>query len=139
MSYLIDTSVISELVRRQPDDDVAGWFDRVAPDRLHVSVLTLGELRKGVDALPAGAHRDRIGAWLDADLPAWFEDRVLPVDRGVAELWGRLLARVGRPVGAVDSLIAATALRHGLSVVTRNTADFRFPDLDVVNPWDEVA
>ncbi len=139
MSYLIDTSVISELVRRQPYDDVARWFDRVAPDRLHVSVLTLGELRKGVDALPAGAHRDRIGAWLDADLPAWFEDRVLPVDRGVAELWGRLLARIVRPVGAVDSLIAATALRHGLSVVTRNTADFRFPDLDVVNPWDEVA
>ncbi len=84
-------------------------------------------------------RRGRIGAWLEAELPAWFEDRVLPVDRGVAKLWGRLLARVGRPVGAVDGLIAATALRHGLSVVTRNTADFRFPDLDVVNPWDEVA
>ena len=139
MSYLIDTNVISELVRRQPSDNVIGWFDRVTSERLHVSVLTLGELRKGVEALPADGRRERISAWIKTDLPSWFEDRVLPIDRGVAELWGRLLARVGRPVGAVDSLIAATALRHGLSVVTRNVTDFRFPGLDVINPWDEVA
>ena len=139
MTYLIDTNVISELTRKRPSQRVVDWLDEAPADRIHVSVLTLGELRKGVEALPGGARRDRIGVWLEAELPAWFEDRVLPVDRGVAELWGRLLARVGRPVGAVDSLIAATALHHRLSVVTRNTADFRFADLDVVNPWDEVA
>ena len=136
MTYLIDTSVISELTRKQPSQRVVDWLDGMPADRLHVSVLTLGELRKGVAALPAGARRDRIDAWLAADLPAWFEDRVIPIDGDVADVWGRMLAQTGRPVGAVDSLIAATALRHGLRVVTRNTAAFRFPGLAVENPWE---
>ena len=136
MTYLIDTSVISELTRKRPSQRVVDWLDEVPADRIHVSVLTLGELRKGVAALPAGAQRDRIGGWLDVDLPAWFEDRVLSIDGDVAEVWGRMLAQTGRPVGAVDSLIAATALRHGLRVVTRNTTDFGFPGLAVENPWD---
>ena len=135
MTYLIDTNVISELTRKRPSERVVKWLDGMPPDRLYVSVLTLGELRKGVAALPAGARRDRMGAWLDADLPAWFEDRVFPIDGDVADVWGRMLAQIGRPVGAVDSLIAATAMRHGLRVVTRNTADFQFPGLAVENPW----
>lgn len=136
MTYLIDTNVISELTRKRPSQRVVDWLDEAPADRIHVSVLTLGELRKGVAALPAGAQRDRIGAWLDVDLPAWFEDRVLSIDGDVADVWGRMLAQTGRPVGAVDSLIAATALRHGLRVVTRNTAAFRFPGLAVENPWE---
>ena len=136
MTYLIDTSVISELTRKQPSQRVVDWLDEVPADRIHVSVLTLGELRKGVAGLPAGAQRDRIGAWLDVDLPAWFEDRVLSIDGDVADVWGRMLTQTGRPVGAVDSLIAATALRHGLRVVTRNTAAFRFLGLAVENPWE---
>ena len=135
MSFLIDTNTISELVRARPDRRVVEWFDGVAPDMLNVSVLTLGELGKGVELLPAGARKDRIGAWLKTELPAWFEGRVLPIDADVADLWGRLLARIGRPVAAVDSLIAATALKHRLRVVTRNVGDFRFPGIEVVNPW----
>ncbi|MCH9019682.1 MAG: type II toxin-antitoxin system VapC family toxin [Proteobacteria bacterium] len=136
MSYLVDTNAISELVHARPDKRVAEWFDRAAPESLHVSVLTLGELRKGVETLPAGARKERIEAWLAAELPAWFEDRVLPIDAAVADAWGRLLAHSARPVAAVDSLIAATALTHRLRVVTRNVADFRFPGPGVVNPWE---
>lgn len=135
MSYLIDTNAISELLRARPEPRVAEWFDRAAPESLHISVLSLGELRKGVESLPAGARRERIGAWLEVELPEWFEDRVLPIDAGVADLWGRLLGGIGRPVAAVDSLIAATALRHRLRLVTRNVEDFRFPGLEVVDPW----
>ena len=136
MSYLIDTNVISELTRKRPSQRVVDWLDGTPADRLHVSVLTLGELRKGVAALPAGARRDRMGAWLDVDLPAWFEDRVLSIDGDVADVWGRMLAQIGRPVGAVDSLIAATAMRHGFRVVTRHSAEFRFPGLAGENPWE---
>ncbi len=135
MSYLIDTNAISELLRARPEPRVAEWFDRAAPESLHISVLSLGELRKGVESLPAGVRRERIGAWLEVELPAWFEDRVLPIDAGVADLWGRLLGRIGRPVAAVDSLIAATALKHRLRLVTRNVEDFRFSGLEVVDPW----
>ena len=135
MSYLIDTNAISELLRARPERRVTEWFDRAAPESLHISVLSLGELRKGVESLPAGVRRERIGAWLEVELPAWFEDRVLPIDAGVADLWGRLLGRIGRPVAAVDSLIAATALKHRLRLVTRNVEDFRFPGLEVVDPW----
>lgn len=135
MSYLIDTNAISELARARPDRCVTEWFDRVEPESLHISVLTLGELRKGVESLPAGARKNRIGSWLEMELPAWFEDRVLPIDAGVADVWGRLLGRIGRPVAAIDSLIAATALRHRFRIVTRNVEDFRFPGLEAVNPW----
>ncbi len=135
MSYLIDTNAISELLRARPERRVTEWFDRAAPESLHISVLSLGELRKGVESLPAGVRRERIGAWLEVELPAWFEDRVLPIDAGVADLWGRLLGRIGRPVAAVDSLIAATALKHRLRLVTRNVEDFRFSGLEVVDPW----
>ena len=137
MSYLIDTNAISELVRARPDRHVTEWFNRVAPESLHISVLTLGELRKGVEALPSGARKDRVGAWLDTEMPEWFEDRVLPIDADVADIWGRLLGQIGCPVAAVDSLIAATALKHRLRVVTRNVGDFRFPGLEVLNPWED--
>jgi predicted nucleic acid-binding protein len=135
MSYLIDTNAISELARARPDRRVTEWFDHVEPESLHISVLTLGELRKSVESLPAGARKNRIGSWLETELPAWFEDRVLPIDAGVADVWGRLLGRIGRPVAAIDSLIAATALRHRFRIVTRNVEDFRFPGLEAVNPW----
>ena len=136
MSFLVDTCVLPELVKPRPSRQVSEWFDAAPPDTLFVSVLTFGEIRKGVEKLPDGRRRTRIVAWLETDLPMWFEDRVLPIDAGVADEWGRLMARPGN-IPAIDSLIAATALRYRLAVVTRNEADFATTGVDLLNPWKE--
>lgn len=135
MSYLLDTNVVSELVRTRPSRALVTWFEAVPDSALHLSVLTLGEIRKGVETVTEGARKQKLRLWLEQDLPAWFEDRLLPVDAAVADRWGRLVAAAGRPVAAIDSLLAATALVHDLRIVTRNAADFRFPGLEVVDPW----
>ncbi len=136
MSYLLDTNVVSELVRPKPSARVLAWFDEVPSSALHLSVLTLGEIRQGVEKLVAGRRRERLRVWLESTLPAWLEDRLLAVDSAVADRWGRLLAEARRPVPAIDGLLAATALHNGLRLVTRNVADFRFPGLEVVDPWE---
>ena len=136
MSYLLDTNVVSELVRPKPDPEVLDWFDRTPDDALHLSVLSLGEIRKGVETLGPSPRREALRVWLEQELTSWFDDRILPVDRGVADQWGILLAHAGRPVPTIDSLLAATALYHGLRLATRNVADFRFDGLEVVNPWN---
>ena len=136
MSYLIDTNVISELARARLDTRVVEWFESTPGSALFLSVLTLGELRKGVERLPDASRRERLRLWLEVDLPAWFGDQLLPVDAAVADRWGRLLAEAARPLPAVDSLLAATALHHDLRLVTRNERDFVYPGLDVVNPWN---
>jgi predicted nucleic acid-binding protein len=99
-------------------------------------VLTIGELRKGVESLSDAKRKEKLRVWLENDLAEWFGERLLPVSVGVADLWGRLLAQVGRPRPAIDSLLAATALHHGLRIVTRNEKDFAFPGLEIVNPWE---
>jgi predicted nucleic acid-binding protein len=135
VSYLLDTNVISELVRTKPSPGVQRWFRDVPDEALHLSVLTLGEIRKGIERLGTGPRREKLRVWLERELPDWFEDRVLAVDAAVADRWGRLLFEVGRPVPAVGSLLAATALHHELRFVTRNKADFDYPGLEVVDPW----
>jgi len=132
---LLDTNVISELARAQPSPRVVRWFGEIPSDALHVSVLSLGEIRRGVERLQASPRRERLRLWLEGELPGWFEDRVLPIDTAVTDRWGRLLVEAARPVPAVDSLLAATALHHRLRFVTRNRADFVFPGLEVVDPW----
>jgi predicted nucleic acid-binding protein len=135
VSYLLDTNVLSELTRPKPSAKVVRWFREVPSEALHVSVLTLGEIRAGVERLAPGARREKLRLWLETELPGWFEERVLPVDTGVADRWGRLVAEAGRSVPAIDGLLAATALHHGLRLVTRNVADFVLPGLEVVDPW----
>ncbi len=135
MSYLLDTNVISELARSSPDANVVAWADRLPPETVHISALTLGEIRKGVESLKDGALRRRLEPWLEHGLSNWFENRILPIDAAVADCWGSLLAQMGRSVPAIDSLLAATALSHGLDLATRNTKDFQFPGLNIVNPW----
>jgi predicted nucleic acid-binding protein len=135
MSYLLDTNVISELVRPKPAKIVLDWFESIPSEALHISVLTLGEIRKGVEQMPDGVRREKLRLWLEHDLADWFGTRVLPVDTPIADRWGRLLAQVGRPVPSIDSLLAATALHHELRLVTRNQKDFDYPGLQVVNPW----
>lgn len=137
MSYLIDTNVISELARPKPAIAVLAWFDNVPTDALHISVLTLGEIRKGIEQMPESARREKLRLWLEHELTEWFGNRVLPIDNTVADRWGRLVAQMGRPVPSIDSLLAATALHYELRMVTRNQKDFDYPGLVVVNPWGD--
>jgi hypothetical protein len=139
MSYLLDTNVISETVRRQRNKLVVGWLEQIPAEALFVSVLTLGEIKKGIERLPDRRRREKLRLWLEHDVPAWFEGRVLPVDLAVADRWGRLLADVGRSVPTIDSLLAATALHHELRLVTGNVGDFNYPGLEVINPWQNAG
>ncbi len=136
MSYLIDTNVISELRRKQPDAHVVAWFERCASQSLYLSVLTLGEIRKGIERLEDPKRRQVLVNWLHVELPTFFLGRVLNVDAQVADRWGRLQGDAGRPLPAIDGLLAATALQHDLTLVTRNVKDFKGLNLDIVNPWE---
>jgi len=135
VSYLLDTNVLSELRRKTPDAAVLEWFTRRPASTLYLSVLTFGELRKGIEGVPDAKRRMALTDWLETDLPAFFAGRILPVDAQVADRWGRLLSAAGRPLPAIDSLLAASAAQHGLSMVTRNSRDFADLGLDVINPW----
>lgn len=139
MSYLLDTNVVSETIRRQQNKLVIGWLEQIPAEALFVSVLTLGELRKGIERLADKKRREKLRLWLEHELPAWFEGRVFPIDLAVAERWGRLLAEVSRSVPTIDSLLAATALHYELRLVTRNAKDFDYPGLEVINPWQNVT
>ena len=135
MSYLIDTNVLSELRRKTPSAGVAAWISPRPPATLYLSVLTLGEIRKGIDALADKARKIKLIDWLETELPAFFTGRILPVDAQVADRWGRLLGAAGRPLPAIDSLLAATALAHDLILVTRNVKDYAGLGLQIIDPW----
>lgn len=135
---LLDTCVISELARPSPEPRVLAWLDSVNDDALRLSVLTLGEIKKGADLLEDGPRKVRVEAWL-GELRATFTERILPVDEAVAFRWGAISAasrRAGRPKPAIDSLLAATAVCHQLKLATRNVADFEGTGAVIVNPWD---
>jgi predicted nucleic acid-binding protein len=135
LSYLLDTNVLSELRRKMPNSVVLDWMARRPAATLYLSVLTLGELRKGVEGVNDPSRRANLLDWLENELPAFFAGRILAVDAQVADRWGRMVAAAGRPVPAIDSLIGATAAHYGLSLVTRNARDFTDLGLDVINPW----
>lgn len=138
MSHLLDTCVLSELVRPQPDAGVLDWLGAAEETGLYLSVLTLGELEKGIARLPAAPRRRKIEEWVRNDLAERFAERLLPIDTGVAVQWGRLAGESearGVPLPVIDALIAATSIAHGLTVVTRNTADLERCGARCVNPW----
>ena len=134
--WLVDNNVISELRRRDPDANVRAWFAQRPATELYLSVLTLGEIRKGVEALADSGRRTVLNQWLERELPVFFAARLLPIDAGVAHQWGQLLAEAGRSLPAIDSLLAATALHHNLALVTRNLKDFAGLPVQVLNPWE---
>lgn len=119
-----------------PHKSVTNWFESVPSDSLYISVLTIGEIRKGVEKLPSSKKKEKILSWLDYTLLDWFGDRILPIDFEVADKWGYILGNSEKKLPAIDSLIAATALTHNLKVVTRNIEDFMIPGVEVTNPWN---
>jgi predicted nucleic acid-binding protein len=135
LKYLLDTNVLSELFKKQPEPKVSRWLKEADQDSLFLSVLTLGEIRKGIEKMEQSSRKARLVQFLEKDVPAQFEERILPVDFEVAETWGLLEAHAGRPLPTVDALLAATALTHNLTLVTRNTQDFSFSKLKLLNPW----
>jgi len=134
LSFLLDTNAVSE-IRRGRDPNVRAWAEDIQDTDLHLSVMTLGEIRTGIDRLRERdrAQADVFARWL-SDLRERFADRILPIDPRVADQWGRFNATASR--NTVDSLIAATAHVHDLTVVTRNIKDFRGCDVPLLNPWD---
>ena len=138
MTYLLDTALVSELVKRVPDPAVIAWVDARDEEALFVSVITLGELQKGIRKLPDSERKVSLHTWLTQDLVPRFGRRVIPVDAEVALEWGALLGEAeqrGQPLPVVDCLIAATARIHKLAVVTRNVRDLERCGVQVINPW----
>lgn len=136
MSYLIDTNVLSELRNRKADGNVVAWMQARPRPSLYLSVLSLGEIRKGIEGVADPAFRRALLDWLEVDLPNWFVGRLLDIDAQTADRWGRVQAAAGRTLPVIDGLLAATALQHGLTLVTRNTRDFAGLGVEIVNPWE---
>ncbi len=136
--FLLDTNCISEVVRAEPQASVLEWMAAADEALLYLSVLTLGEIRKGIAALPQSRRRTRLETWLDVELQARFSGRILPIDNQVADRWGLLAAakRKGRALSTIDGLLAATALHHNLTIVSRNAGDFGVTGVPVLNPWE---
>lgn len=139
MSFLLDTNVVSEWTKPRPNSGIMNWLAEADEDRVFLSVVTIAELRHGIERLPIGRRRGRLDAWLRDELLLRFEGRVLSVGLDIADEWGKLVARreaQERPIHAMDALLAATAEVHALTLVTRNDSDFQSTVKLVVNPWN---
>ena len=140
MSYLLDTNCISEPTREKPEPRVLSWLDAVDESQLYLSVLTLGEIRKGASSLPDSRRRSHLEIWLERQVKVRFAGRILPISVDIAERWGWLAAEAkirGRSLPVIDGLLAATALHHNLVLVSRNVTDFLTTSVPVLNPWQE--
>ena len=139
MKYLLDTCVISELVKLLPNANVIDWFNNTLDERLYLSAITIGEVRKGLTKLPNSKKKDLLENWLNSLLEE-YSHRIYPVNLTVAENWGIIQGkaeRKGTPMAAIDSLIAATAHTYNLVLVTRNVRDFEASNLPIHNPWGD--
>lgn len=135
MNYLLDTNVISEVLKSKPNANVSAWMSSFDINQFCLSVLTIGELKKSIEKLPVSAKKNKILNWLETDILQKFLGRIIDIDINVADKWGYISSRANLP--AIDSLIAASALVHNLKLVTRNTKDFdRIPALEIINPWE---
>jgi toxin FitB len=138
MKAMLDTCVISELVSKQPNLQVVEFIDALDPDEVYLSVITIGEIIKGIEKLPDSRRKTELRDWLQNDLLKRFHGKILALDTDVIVEWGMLTARAeiaGKAMPAVDSLIAATVLACKLTLVTRNVSDFEAAGIEIVNPW----
>jgi predicted nucleic acid-binding protein len=136
--FLLDTNIVSELRTKNPEPRVVEWMEAVDESLLHLSVLTLGEIRKGAALFPQDRRRTQLETWLEIDLQARFAGRILPINSAIADRWGLIAAearRKGMTLPVVDGLLAATALHHNLTIVSRNVKDFVNTQVPVLNPW----
>jgi len=135
LSYLIDTNVLSELCNRQADANVVAWMQARPRQSLYLSVLSLGEIRNGIEGVANPEFRQILTDWLEVQLSSYFVGRLLGIDQQVADRWGRVQASADRTLPVIDGLLAATALQHDLTLVTRNVEDFAGLGVSLVNPW----
>ena len=139
IGFLLDTNVPSETLRPVPSPKLVAWLTSQDKESQFISVVTIGELRRGTTLLPQGARRTKLEQFIDAEIPHWFGPRILPITQSTAETWGIIDATSqmrGNPINTADGMIAATALDHGLTIVTRNAKHFTSLGVTVLNPWD---
>ncbi|MGO9486358.1 MAG: type II toxin-antitoxin system VapC family toxin [Rhodomicrobium sp.] len=138
MSFLLDTNAVSEWTKPKPDPGLSAWLDSTDEERIFLSVVTLAEIKFGIERLAAGRRRDTLESWLRDELISRFDGRLLSIDGQIAQAWGKIVAScaaLGRPIGIMDGFIAATAAEHNLTLVTRNGADFANAKISLLNPW----
>jgi toxin FitB len=138
MKVLLDTCVISELAAKQPNPKVVEFIDELDPDGVYLSVITIGEIIKGIEKLPDSRRKTELRNWLQDDLLARFQGKILPLDINVIVEWGALTAHAetdGMTMPAIDSLIAATVLANKMKLITRNISDFKVAGIEIINPW----
>jgi predicted nucleic acid-binding protein len=139
LKYLLDTCFVSELTKPEPDCGVTAWLQTANTEDLYLSVISIGEIKKGIYKLPVSKKKQRLLLWLET-LMANYQERILGLDLAVMENWSVMIAaaeKSGQPVASMDSLIAATAYTHHLTLITRNESDFVACDIALINPWDE--
>jgi predicted nucleic acid-binding protein len=139
MNYLLDTCVLSEFTRRQPEPRVVDWLDSIDEEKLFISVITIGEIQRGIERLPDSHRKTELLVWMNTELLTRFAGRMVALDAPTMFLWGSLVARLeatGQPMGVMDSLILASALQNNLIVATRNVSDFLPGGVQVINPWE---
>jgi predicted nucleic acid-binding protein len=138
MKFLLDTCVISEIIRQKPSRKVIKWIKKEDESNLFISVLTLGELHKGIEKLPESKRKEELHNWVENDLKERFWNKIIDIDIQVAMMWGKIQGMtecIGRPMPAIDSFIAATGITYHLTVVTRNTSDMKESGVALLNPW----
>lgn len=138
MSFLLDTCVLSEALSKIPDPKVLDFVDGLDPDDVYLSVITIGELFKGIEKLPKSRRRKELHEWFNNELLIQYDGKILPLDTRTLMTWGTLIARLesdGYTMPAVDSLIAATAITYELVLITRNIGDFERSGIEIINPW----